>query len=268
MGASVWQDHWAGQLAYQFKKHIIPQWHKHLGYGFNYRGRYNESRQAVDKGMYNSVVQFFTTPFRAKMFYNATTEQLETMEALHNVGSNMIDFAKHMRTYYKILPEHEKANLRRTAVEFAAGAVVFLVYLAGKMWEDPDERETQAADYLIYEADKLASEIFAYAPAGLYNEGKKIFKSPFAAYTLIDDAFGAIKSITMYAITGDANAIRYASGPYAGNNKLGVYIQKQIPVYSQYLKHKRLGYNNSYYKLGNNVLGVLPVSDWIDKAKR
>jgi hypothetical protein len=266
MGASMFQDTWAGQLLYQFKKHVIPQFAKHFGYNLHGRGIYNESRQEVDKGMYVSFTQFLATPFRKNAYQDLAAEDVEYLEAWHNTGTRFLEFVQHAKTYYSILPEYEKAGIRRTMTEFGVAAVAMLLYMAGKMMDEPEE-DTTAADYMIYLADKLATEVTVHTPTGFINNASTMYSNPIAASSTILDTYAVLSIAFDYITTGDIDVLYYGSGPYAGELKAAVRLKKQIPIYSQILKHQRLGYNNEYYKTGQKFVGTLPIGTWIDKAK-
>jgi hypothetical protein len=266
MGAAMIQDTWYGQLLFQFKKHVIPQYAKHFGYNVHGRGTYNEARQEVDKGMYVSFIQFIATPFNKNLYRELGKEDAEYLEAWHNTGTRFIEFVQHAKTYYSVLPEYEKAGIRRTMVEFGVAAVAMLIYMAGKMLEEPD-KDTQLSDYLIYLSDKLATEITANTPTGIVANFGTMYSNPVAANSTVIDILDVFKITFDYITTGDKKALYYGSGPYSKELKAAVRIKKQIPVYSQIQKHKRLGYNNDYYKTGQTFAGVLPIGKWIDKAK-
>lgn len=269
MGAARYQDTAIGAVVYQFHKHIVPQIAKHIGYNnpFGGRGRYNESREEIEKSMYSSMIGFLTTPLNTQVQYNFDTEELEIIKGMHNFGARAIEFARHLKTYYKIMPQHEQANIRRTLVETSAIVLSLIIYSIGKMLDDPDDDETQASDYAIYLADKLASELWAYTPLGAYQEAMKIYDRPVAIFGLAEDMISGLAAVYDYTLNGNEDAFYYASGTNSGKNKLSVLVQKQIPIWSQYMKHERLGKNNTYYKLGSNVLGIVPIGKWIDESK-
>jgi hypothetical protein len=137
------------------------------------------------------------------------------------------------------------------------------LFIAARLLDDEDEEDTQVADYLLYSADRWASELQQFTPLGAFQETKKLYKNPAAALAMFDSVGNIFSSITQYVITGDKKALYYQSGANYMENKISYEIQKSIPLWSQYLKYKRLGKNNSYYKVGNNVLGFLPLKDMI-----
>ena len=58
----------------------------------------------------------------------------------------------------------------------------------------------------------------------------------------------------------------YHSGKYAGEHKLKVYIERRIPVWRGINAILNIGHDNHYYKLGDNMISIIPVKDiatWI-----
>lgn len=265
IGAAKAQGTWWGGIAFQFHKHMIPGWAKRYGYIFG-KGIYNEAREAVDKGSYISTWEFLATPFRKRSSLMNDPE-IEAIEGWRKFGKNIIEFASNAKVYYNILPEYDKANIRRTAAEICGVMGSVLLFIGARLMWDEKEKDTQLADYLMYWGDRLASEGQQYTPIGAIQEGKKLYANPVAAFANIKDAMTAFEAVTQYMFTGDENKLVYTSGINRGKNRLTYMLQKQIPIYNQYLKHERLGKNNNYYKTGNNIIGYLPLRDWIDSLK-
>ena len=75
------------------------------------------------------------------------------------------------------------------------------------------------------------------------------------------DLIKAMGIIAEGLIEGDDYNWDYTSGRYAKENKLFVLTTRQIPIYRAYSNIAGLDKSNSYYKLGKNVLGFIPVDD-------
>ena len=151
--------------------------------------------------------------------------------------------------YYNILPEYDKANLRRCLGEWIAITKAVALFVVGKLMLDDDDESTQIADYVLYSADRLMSETIQYNPWGMMNEGQKLYSQPVAAFSIANDNLKLLGACCSYIFTGDADDLLYQSGTYSGENKLKVNLLKQVPVVNQIRKHERLGANNSYYKV-------------------
>ena len=131
---------------------------------------------------------------------------------------------------------------------------------------DDDDESTQAADYILYSADRLMSESIQYTPWGMVNEGQKLYSQPVAAFSVIKDNYNLLSSIVAYVVTGNPEDLYYQSGTRSGENKVTTSLVKQIPVWNQIQKHEQLGANNSYYKLRSNPLNGISsiIGNWIE----
>lgn len=264
VGANTIQQTWLGALAMQFHKHLVPGFAKRFGYRLGHLdGVYSETRETVSKGAYVSLADFITMPFR-KHYEVSSDGELVAVEALQNILKGFSDFVSNYKTYYNILPDYDKANLNRVVSEWASVAKALLMFAVGKLMLDEDDESTQIADYILYSADRLISESIQYSPYGMLNETQKLYSNPIAALSTIKETQKAISAVASYVITGDKESLIYQTGTWYGENKITTALWKQVPVYNQWMKHERLGVNNSYYKVrANPIQGLL--KDLIDK---
>ena len=70
------------------------------------------------------------------------------------------------------------------------------------------------------------------------------------------DVFGAL----LYPQGGAFNPL-YTTGQFAGENKIEVYIKRQIPIYRTIDRLLRMEDSNSYYKLDKNFMQIIPIED-------
>lgn len=261
------QSYWWGSMVFQFHKHLIPGIAKRYGYVWG-KGVYNEAREAVDKGMYVSLGKFLASPFKATFKASEVTDEVNAIEATRNFMNYTQNLIVNCKMYYDIMPEYDKANLRRCLGEAAAILGALMLYIAGRMMWDDDDKETQVADYMMYLGDRLSSESIQYTAYGAPFEAYKLYSNPVASFAIVKDLGKGVASVGQYLLTGDKADLYYQTGTNYGKSKITTNLLKQVPIYNQYMKHERLGSNNSYYKTGNNMIGVLPVRDWIDKYKK
>lgn len=250
IGANTLQQSWWGALLMQFHKHLVPGFQKRFGYRLgHFDGVYNETRETINKGSYVSLAEFITFPIR-KYYELNNSNELEAVRTLQGLAKGYVDFFGNFVTYYNILPEYDKANLRRCLGEWIAITKAVALFVVGKlMLDDDDDESTQIADYVLYSADRLMSETIQYNPWGMMNEGQKLYSQPVAAFSIANDNLKLLGACCSYIFTGDADDLLYQSGTYSGENKLKVNLLKQVPVVNQIRKHERLGANNSYYKV-------------------
>ena len=257
IGANQLQQSWWGALLMQFHKHLVPGYQKRFGYRLgHFDGIYNETRESISKGTYVSLGEFIAMPFK-KYYELNNSNELQAVRTLQGIAKGYADFVANLTTYYNILPEYDKANIRRCLGEWIAITKAVALFVVGKLMLDDDDDSTQIADYILYSADRLMSETIQYTPWGLANEGKKLYSQPVAALSIASDNLKLLEACCSYIITGNPDDLYYNSGTYSGENKLKVNIMKQIPLFNQINKHQRLGANNSYYKVRSSPFSGL-----------
>ena len=257
IGANQLQQSWWGALLMQFHKHLVPGFQKRFGYRLgHFDGIYNETRESINKGTYVSLGEFIAMPFKKYYELNDSNE-LQAVRTLQGIAKGYADFVANLTTYYNILPEYDKANIRRCLGEWIAITKAVALFVVGKLMLDDDDDSTQVADYILYSADRLMSETIQYTPWGLANEGKKLYSQPVAALSIAQDNLRLLGALCSYIITGNPDDLYYNSGSYSGENKLVVNFFKQVPLVNQIIKHERLGANNSYYKVRSSPFSGL-----------
>lgn len=257
VGANQLQQSWWGALLMQFHKHLVPGFQKRFGYRLgHFDGIYNEARESISKGTYVSLGEFIAMPFKKYYELNDSNE-LQAVRTLQGIAKGYADFVGNLTTYYNILPEYDKANIRRCLGEWIDIVKAVALFVAGKLMLDDDDDSTQVADYILYSADRLMSETIQYTPWGMINEGQKLYSQPVAAFSIAQDTLRLLGACCSYIVTGNSDDLYYSSGSYSGENKLAVNFFKQVPLVNQIRKHERLGANNSYYKVRSSPFSGL-----------
>ena len=257
IGANQLQQSWWGALLMQFHKHLVPGYQKRFGYRLgHFDGIYNETRESISKGTYVSLGEFIAMPFKKYYELNDSNE-LQAVRTLQGIAKGYADFVANLTTYYNILPEYDKVNIRRCLGEWIAITKAVALFVVGKLMLDDDDDSTQVADYILYSADRLMSETIQYTPWGMINEGQKLYSQPVAAFSIAQDTLRLLGACCSYIVTGNSDDLYYSSGSYSGENKLAVNFFKQVPLVNQIIKHQRLGANNSYYKVRSSPFSGL-----------
>lgn len=257
IGANQLQQSWWGALLMQFHKHLVPGFQKRFGYRLgHFDGIYNETRESISKGTYVSLGEFIAMPFK-KYYELNNNNELQAVRTLQGIAKGYADFVGNLTTYYNILPEYDKANIRRCLGEWIGIVKAVALFVAGKLMLDDDDDSTQVADYILYSADRLMSETIQYTPWGMINEGQKLYSQPVAAFSIAQDTLRLLGACCSYIVTGNSDDLYYSSGSYSGENKLAVNFFKQVPLVNQIRKHERLGANNSYYKVRSSPFSGL-----------
>lgn len=252
---------------------LVMQYHKHIPVGlmkrYRSQGMYSEERGAVAKGMYRSLYDYLSIPFRKhKDVLELTDEQVEVAEGIKNIFKNVIDFALHYKLAYRLMPEYDRANIRRMRGDICGILAAVALTIAIKAGADDDDEEGLLYNLALYEADRLATEAGQYIPFVAYTEAKKLWQSPIAAGSGITDLLSSANLLAHMIIDGEDFDGEYHSGKFAGESKLKVYIERRIPVWrgikSSFIDIKT---NNHFYKIGDNMLNFIDTDAIAKKIK-
>ena len=270
LGAAKWESYWWGGIVMQYHKHIYPGIMKR----YRRQGYFNEERGTIEKGCYASIKDFLALPLhkakyakKLKEENNMSDSELQAVQGIQNIIKNYIEFATHIRTNWNMLPESERANIKRALGDMAGVMSALCLAIGLQVLGGDDDDNGLLYNLAMYEADRLASESFMYNPLGAASEFKKLWSSPVAVQTGISDLLSTVGLISQYIIQGDDFDPYYQSGLYAGENKLEIKLKRNIPMYHGINMLERLTRSNKYYKLGDNMLTIVPVKDianWIN----
>lgn len=253
MGRAQIEQNWWGS--------VVMQYHKHLPMGilkrYRSRGFYDETRGTVEKGIFATMKDFFSlNARRIKQEAGFTEENVRAIESVQFWAKNGLKFLTTLNDTKAMLPEYDLSNMRRQLGDFLGVAAGLLTSIALYPLHD-DWDDSVAYNFAIYEADRLASESFMYNLVGLYSEGKTLFSTPVAAQSIVTDCFNAIYQIIGFIMQGEEFQNTYKSGRFAGENKIGVYVQRRIPMWSAVRNIIDLPSNNQYYKIGGKPLNFV-----------
>lgn len=262
MGSAQIEKYWWGALAMQYHKHIYPGFMKR----YRRHGYYNEERGTIEKGCYNALIDFLSIPIR-KYRQDMNDEELKGMEGIQNLFKNISDFCLNIKTHWQLLPDYERKNIRRNIGDVVGvlGAVAIAIGL--RALGDDDDEDGIIYNLALYEADRLASESFQFNPFGAASEAKKLWSNPVAVQSIVNDILSSMGTMAQILIEGEDYDPYYHSGKYAGEHKLKVYIERRIPVWRGINAILNIGHDNHYYKLGDNMISVVPVKDIADWIK-
>ena len=266
LGAAKLESYWWGGIVMQYHKHLYPGIMKR----YRRQGYFNEERGTIEKGCYASIKDFLAMPLHKHKFAaklkadnNMSDSELQAIEGMQNLIRNYVEFATHIRTNWNMLPEYERANIKRAIGDLAGVFSAVCLAIALRAAADDDD-EGLVYNLAMYECDRLASESFMYNPFGIVSEGQKLWSSPIAVQSGIEDLLHAAGFISQWIIQGEDFDPYYQTGLYAGENKLWVNLRRQIPMYHAINMIERLERSNKYYKLGDNMLSIIPIKDIAD----
>lgn len=95
----------------------------------------------------------------------------DVLKAFQTYGKNLLSFAVNFKLNYELLPEHEKANIRRNLGDllYVGAAIIGAIAITGM---GGDDDESIMYNLMLYHTDRLASEAASFTPFGAYAEGK------------------------------------------------------------------------------------------------
>ena len=165
-----------------------------------------------------------------------------------------------MATTIKIVPEYEKANMLRNLGDLIG--TVGAIGMTAALWAiaDDDNPDGFWFNFFLYESDRLSSEAFMYNPYGMISEGKKLMSTPVAAGSVINDAMNLLTGVAQWMFDDEFNPY-YETGRWAGHSKLGVYLQRRIPIWNGIKNVIEITENNHAYKLGDNAVSAIPIKE-------
>ena len=122
------------------------------------------------------------------------------------------DFWRHAVTNYQLLPENERANIRRCWADilYVGAAIMGALATVGLGGDDEDDI---FYNLCLYHADRLASEAASFTPIGAYAEAEKLWSSPIAIIQSGTDLLTTVGNTAAY-IYDEAFSAEYTTGRY------------------------------------------------------
>uniref|UniRef100_A0AAU8MHN4 Uncharacterized protein n=1 Tax=Geladintestivirus 1 TaxID=3233133 RepID=A0AAU8MHN4_9CAUD len=258
MGAARVEKTLLGSLAMQYHKHIYPGIMKR----YRKRGMFNESRKSIEKGSYNSLLDFLRTPI--ERCHELDQNQKDSLTALQVYFKSTVDFLINASNYYNILTDYDKENIRRQIGDISGVMVSLLLAAAVRIGFDADDDDENVSDLrgmLLYQADRLDTESFMWNPFGMVKEFKTLYSQPVAAQSSFVDILDTM-NFYCEALFDDEFEWEINSGPHSGENKILMRLRRNIPIYRVIDRYTYFDKSNRFYRYGNNGL----FQDTIKKA--
>lgn len=256
LGAARIEAEWWGGLVMQYHKHLYPGIMKR----WRLNGYFNELRESFEKGSYISLGQFLGTEFKdiAKRIKDNKEDQdsLLMIASIQEVFKALVDTVVNFKLNWKLLPEWEKNNIRRTYGDLCGIAGSISLAIAIHMAADDDDiKNSNLLSSFIYISDRLFAESRMYTPLGLYSEASTLWSSPIAARNSIGDLLKLINITGNILFDEDFNPL-YTTGLYKGEHKAMVLLKNNIPIYRNIHRLQNMSRNNSYYRINDNARNI------------
>ena len=257
LDAAQIESKWWGGLVMQYHKHIVPGILKR----WRVKGYFNEERGTIEKGSRIALFDFLKLPIKQIAEKNNLNDgQTETLKGIQNVFHMITDYCNYLKLNAKVMEQSERDNVLRNLGD-VAGVVggLLLALLLRLGWDDDDD--SFVYNFGLYQADRLSSEAFMWNPYGAMAEAKKLWSNPVAVQSIINDIFSGMGVVAGMIMEGEEYDPYYHSGRFAGQHKLGVYVERRIPYWRNYIALRDIADNNHYYKMGDNMIGLINVKD-------
>jgi len=264
LGQAQIENTWWGSLAMQYHKHIYPGILKR----YRREGFYNEQRGTIEKGCFISLIDFIKTPIDSyKTKKKLNDAEIKGLESIKMLFKELLDFATHINLNWNLLPDYEKANIRRYLANWYGVMAALFASMAIRALADDDDEEGILYNLSLYEADRLSQESFQFNPYGMMTQFRTLWSTPIAAQSGIQDLVQSAGLFTKFLREGSDFDPYYHSGRYAGEYKLSVYVQRRIPIW----RGIKTGFidiaeSNSYYKIGKDPLQFGFTEKWLEWA--
>ena len=263
LDAAQIESKWWGGLVMQYHKHIVPGILKR----YRVKGYYNEERGTIEKGCRIALYDWLRAPIDqiAKQNHMSDGER-DALKGIQNITTFIHDYFHYLNLNWNIMSDSEKQNILRNLGDYcgiATGILLALLFRLG--WDDDDD--SFIYNFGLYQADRLSSELFMWNPYGAYVEAKKLWSNPIAVESIINDGFNILGTIGGIILEGEDFDPYYHTGRFAGKHKLGVYVERRIPYWRNWVTIRDIAQNNSYYKLGDNMIGIINVKELAHNIK-
>ena len=270
LGGAQIESRWVfGSLLMQYHKYIYMGFMKH----WRMNGYYNESRESIERGFIQSLWSFASIEFRdikKRTKAEAEKDNITKFQAgIQVICQSFLNTYLNWTFNKNTMSMSEARNMRRVLGDFTAIAFGLLSAIAANCAiigiDDDDEIMLGIANLALYQADRLSSEVAVFS-TGALSEIKKLYSNPVAIGSSITDLAKAFGFITEYIMSGDEFNPYYTTGINKGEHKLKVLLERQIPIHRNIERIRNINQNNKYYKLGDNMLSVVPTKDiakWI-----
>ena len=262
LDAAQIESKWWGGIVMQYHKHIVPGILKR----YRIKGYYNEERGTIEKGCRIAFYDFLKAPIdQIAKRNNMTDGERDNLKGVQNIVSSIGDYFEFIKLNWQVMPDYERQNILRNLGDVCGVAVgVLLALLLRLGWDDDDD--SFIYNFGLYQADRLASEVSVYG-IGLPSEAKKLWSNPVAVESIINDGLNILGTIGGIILEGEDFDPYYHTGRFAGKHKLGVYVERRIPYWRNYIALRDIADNNHYYKLGDNMIGLINVKKIAHKMK-
>lgn len=210
------QRHWWGKLVMLYRKYLIPMGQARFrGIEFSLtkkedlqssQKRFSFALQENEEGTYTTLIRYLRASIKD--------------------GENWLQF----KDNWEDLTDYEKHNIKRTMTEIVITSTILplIVTMLAGAGDDDDELRYYAA----YSLRRLDTELSAYRSI---KENFKMMRSPIPSTRTLETALDVFDKV-VNPFSWDELNDTYEQGINKGKNKLGVKVQKQLPVFRDFVR--------------------------------
>jgi len=259
LGAAKIEHHWWGALVMQYRKHLYPGIMKH----WRRKGYFNEIRGTQDYGSIQGIFDLLSADIGTKEGFNKGFELTEVSNektlanaclSILNTAKGIINSLLDIGFNYQLLPEYKQNAIKRNLGPLCGIlSSILMVMILYALWDDDDIKESNTLASIIQLSDRLYQEcvMYDFVPGGAISEIKTDWQRPAVGISTLEDLAKATDLIWNWMVDPEFNP-NYTRGVYKGQNKLGVIIRKNIPLYRQFMRFDNMAKNNHYYRLNDS----------------
>lgn len=243
--AAILQRYAIGRLAMQFRKWMRPGWNRRFGAKFG-KGFYNEKVRDFEEGMYVTTFKFLSSPFINNYKDYKEGKENAAENAFNSILLGFQDLIFNSKIRWHSLSEIERANIKKTAIEFAfLIQAISLAFLAVKLKGDDDDDDNKFLTYILSQSNRLIGELSTYN-FGVLNEGGRLVTSPVAVLGTLGDVAKLGKNLILYPLRDSEERV-YKSGIYHGQDKVFINTLELLPITKQIQSYIYMGDRNERY---------------------
>lgn len=260
--ANVLQRYTLGRLSMQFRKFLRPAWNKRFGRRFG-KTDYNERIRDYEEGMYISTFKYLFNPAIDNWKEFKKDQEKTVAKAFRMILNSIKDTFTNAKVRWHSMTELQKANVKRTAMEFnflIAAILLGLLFKKLKGDDDDDELADKSLTVALYQCDRLFGELTTFTPVGIVREGNRLFDSPSPVFNTFEDLFKLGANIFTYPFR-DEEERKFKTGIYHGEDKIDIYLKDMIPVYNQLQRLEYMNESNNRYGLLRNNGFIMQMLD-------
>ena len=202
-----------GNLAYQFRKFIVPGIRRRYG-----RKTYIQGLDQVVEGNYRTTVKF-----------------------AYGLMKDIFGLSDSLKTEWSGLNDHEKANIHRTISELVLFITLYILMSAFFKDDDDDYAkgdEPWLWEFSEYQIARLSTELGFFTMPG---QTLQIMRSPAASMAVLENIGRFINDAFNF------NEV-YERGPWKGQRKIKKSTMQLIPLYKQYYRVRDVGQATPWLK--------------------